>query len=179
MEKQYDQVQDCRGSSCSFCFGCETCVPPSCNSGTRGVRILSSGSRRAERGGAYVRGGTGVDRSNAKSICRDRRCGHRNAQDQEKKLPSRAAGWRFCDPALERKPLRPCRKVLMLSGGSDRPRQINAFVAEISRSALRRLGTGGPWLWPTEARSGRPPKNLSRVAQVFRNANVGVNTHAA
>jgi hypothetical protein len=67
----------------------------------------------------------------------------------------------------------------MLSGGSDRPRQINAFVAEISRSALRRLGMGGPWLWPREARSGRPPKNLSRVAQVFRNANVGVNTHAA
>jgi hypothetical protein len=33
----------------------------------------------------------------------------------------------------------------MLSGGSDRPREFNAFVAELSRSALRRLGTGGPW----------------------------------
>jgi hypothetical protein len=33
--------------------------------------------------------------------------------------PARAAGWRFCDPAMEqRKPLRACRRVLMPSGAA-------------------------------------------------------------
>jgi hypothetical protein len=164
MEKQYDQVQDCRGSSCSFCFGCETCIPPSCNSGARGVRILSSGSRRAERGGAYVRSGIGVDRSSAKSICRDRRWEHRYVQDWEKKLPSRAAGWCFCDPALEqRKPLRSCRKVLMLSADpTARARSMRSSQKILGQhcDALARADPWPPWLWLTEARSGRPPKNL-------------------
>jgi hypothetical protein len=61
-------------------------------------------------------GGIGVDCS---GVCRDRRCEHRHAHGQERNLPARAAGWRFCDPALEqRNPLRACRRVLMPSGAA-------------------------------------------------------------
>jgi hypothetical protein len=181
--KQNEQVHDCRGGSGSFCFGCKTRVSPGRNPGAGGFRILLSESRRIERWCAYPFGGIGVDCSSARSVCRDRRCEHRHAQGWEKNLPSRAAGWRFCDPALEQwKPLRACRRVLMPSGGSDRPRQIDAFVAEVLAKhcdVLARADHGSPpFLRLPEAHSVQSPKNLRPYSWAFRSANVGAKTHA-